>query len=270
MERENRRHGRGIWGLLTTCVLLALLVVGTQIVRRDSGSEDTPSQTLQRSNFSEEDFSFIQGRMHYRGGAYRQGIDVSVHQENVDWQAVAEDGVDFAMIRAGYRGTTEGGLFRDEAFSQHLQGAQAVGLATGAYFFSQATTVDEAIQEAELMLDILDGCVMKYPVVYDWEMAAGGRTDGMDYETVTACCVAFCQRIEQAGYRAGVYFNLEMAKYLRLTELQNYVLWLADYSETPNFAYEFQMWQYTESGKVSGIAGDVDLNLYFEPEKSAG
>lgn len=259
-RQQNRKLLPGAALALALVVMLAMLWLLAE--QAETGGQTPPAASLPKHNFQPEDFSLINGRMHYDGPC-RFGIDVSVHQNEVDWAAAAEDGVSFAIVRMGYRGTTEGGLFRDESFRQNVEGAQAVGIETGAYFFSQAVTVDEAIQEAELAIEILESYDMAFPIMYDWEVMEGTRSDGVDYATVTACAKAFCQRLEEAGYRAGVYFNLEMAKFMDMAELKDYVLWLADYNESPRFAYKFDFWQYSATGAVSGITGDVDLNLYF-------
>lgn len=136
----------------------------------------------------------------------------------------------------------------------------------GVYFFSQAVTPEEAEEEADYVLDILDGQELAFPVAFDWETIAGdeARTDGLDGETMTRCAAAFCKRIEDAGYRPAVYFN-QTQGYLRydLRELTDYELWLAEYDSAPDFYYHFDLWQYSHTGRVDGIQGDVDLDLAF-------
>lgn len=248
-----------------TLVLILALVL---LLFPGDGGVDVPAETvrtLPRNDFSPEDFSLVNGRMHY-SGAYRQGIDISEHQENIDWNAVAEDGISFAIVRLGYRGTSEGGLFRDDQFHNHVVGAHSVGIETGAYFFSQATNVDEAIQEAEMALEIVDGYEMAYPIMFDWEPAENGRTADVGFSTILECAVAFCKRIEEGGYQAGFYFNLSMAENMRMVELEDYTLWLASYNDYPLFDYAFTFWQYSDAGSVSGIKGRVDLDLLFVEE----
>lgn len=208
-----------------------------------------------------------QGRVSYEkdGKLAKTGIDVSIYQGEVDWPAVAADGIDFAILRVGYRGYTEGGLFPDQAFAQNLQGALDAGLEVGVYFFSQAITPAEAEEEAEYILDALGGRTITYPVAFDWEPIAPGenaRTDGLDTQTVTSCAAAFCQKIEKAGLLPAIYFNQNQG-YLHydLRELTEYGLWLAEYDTKPDFYYHFDLWQYSATGRVAGIDGDVDLNL---------
>ena len=207
------------------------------------------------------------GRLTYEkdGKRAKTGVDVSIYQGEVDWPAVAADGIDFAILRVGYRGYTEGGLFPDQTFAQNLQGALDAGLEVGVYFFSQAITPEEAEEEADYILEALGGRKITYPVAFDWEPITPGenaRTDGLDGAALTRCAVAFCKRVEKAGLRPAVYFNQTQA-YLRydLRELADYDLWLAEYGVRPDFYYRFDLWQYTHTGTAAGIKGDVDLNL---------
>lgn len=208
-----------------------------------------------------------QGRVVYEkdGRQAKTGVDVSFYQQDIDWQAVAADGIDFAIIRMGYRGYTQGSLMPDERFEANLKGALDAGLDVGVYFFSQAITPEEAVEEAEYILNAVEGYELAYPIAFDWEpitSGQGARTDGLDGETLTQCAVAFCQRIAQAGYEPAVYFNQDLG-YLHydLRELTDYTLWLAEYDQKPDFYYYFDLWQYTHTGTVAGIPGNVDLNL---------
>lgn len=228
--------------------------------------EGMPLNPYDRAGFSLDE----KGRVAYEGA--RTGVDVSVHQGEIDWQAVAGDGIDFAILRLGRRGGTEGGLFMDDCFEQNLRGALDAGLDVGIYFFSQAVTPQEAEEEAEYVLAALDGQKLTYPVAFDWEnltLEGGARTDGLDNDTLTRCAVAFCKKIKGAGYTPAVYFN-QTQGYLRydLRELTDYTLWLAEYGDDdrpdtykPDFYYRFDLWQYKDTGRVAGIKGDVDLDL---------
>lgn len=204
------------------------------------------------------------------GASPALGIDVSSHQGEIDWSAVAGDGVEFAMLRAGgrYYGKESGQIFADKYFSQNLAGAQAAGLETGAYFFSQAVTVEEAEEEAQALLAQLDGLELSGPVVFDWEVIdyAPARTDGVDGAAVTAMAKAFCRKVEQAGYTPMIYFNPGLAYLVYdLEEVADYPFWLAHYQPQPGFYYDFQIWQYTDSGRVAGIDGPVDMDLRLVP-----
>ena len=200
--------------------------------------------------------------------AYEVGVDVSEHQGEIDWQAVAEAGIDFAIIRIGGRLMQSGTIFEDKHFRANLEGAKAAGLKVGVYFFSQALNAQEGLEEAEFVLGLLDGVELDYPVVCDWEYLGGNtaRTYGAEPTEITAGIDAFCARVEEAGYRGMLYFNAYCG-YIKmdLRELTDYDFWYAQYSDVPSYRYHFQMWQYSSSGQVDGIDSDVDLNLCLMP-----
>lgn len=224
-------------------------------------------ESLDRNELEEAHFSVdASGEVTYSGESLR-GIDLSSHQGEVRWSEVAADGVEFAMLRIGYRGySEEGGLHEDERFQENLSGALENGLSVGGYFFSQALTAEEAEEEAEFVLTVLNGAELTLPIAYDWEPIEGAdaRTDGLDAETVTACALAFCEVIQNAGYECVIYCNGELGYFVYdLAEVQEYDLWYAEYSTAPTFAYRFILWQYSNTGSVAGIDGAVDLNLWF-------
>ena len=192
------------------------------------------------------------------------GVDVSYHQGTIDWEKVAGDGIDFAMIRAGGRYYGSGVVFEDSQFRNNLQGAMDAGLETGVYFFSQAVTVEEAREEARFLLNLLKDFNFHGPVVFDWENIDydTARTDGVGSATVTAMANAFCQEVENAGYQPMIYFNRYIAYLIyELSGVADYPFWIAEYGDTPQFYYDYQIWQYTDSGKVNGINGPVDMNI---------
>lgn len=193
------------------------------------------------------------------------GIDVSSHQGQIDWEQVAASGVEFAMIRLGYRGYDTGSLHIDERAAENLAGARAAGLKIGAYFFSQAVDADEARQEAELALEILDGMALDMPLTYDWEYVSGdARTGDVTAQTLEQCVYVFCGAVEAAGYSPMVYFNRDLSQTrLDLRKVRQYPFWLALYEQELAFPYEVAIWQYTDQGRVPGIEGDVDLNWYY-------
>ncbi len=207
------------------------------------------------------------------------GIDVSAHQQTVDWQQVADSGVEFVMIRVAYRGYGEEGNLREDAYARaNLKGASKAGLKIGVYLFSQAINVEEALEEADFLLSIIGDYadVITLPVVFDWERInrEGSRTQGFeDTRLLTDCTLAFCQRIEEAGFTPMVYFNTFHARDLIfLAELKQYPFWLALYSDRMRYPYQVDIWQYTDSGSVPGISGPVDLNvglIYPQPEPPA-
>ena len=231
----------------------------------------TPHENFAVSPLRRWQFVTLNGKPHYQGSDFttRRGIDLSVFQGDVDWDKAAADGVEFAIIRLGYRGYGKGALQPDELFTSHLDGAHAAGIDTGAYFFSQALTAEEGREEARYVLEQLDGRRMEMPIYFDWEPIAveDSRTNGYDYAHLTDSAVAFCQTIEAAGYRAGVYINRQQGYYhYDLSRLADYSLWVADYNSYPDFYYRFDMWQYTASGQLDGIDIQVDMNLMFVPK----
>ncbi len=233
--------------------------------------EDVPASTLSPADFR-RDGGFIS----YTGSEYEalRGVDVSEHQGEIDWKGVASEGVDFAMIRAGYRGYSQGGLYEDAYFVPNIDGATVNQIDIGVYFFSQAVTPEEAVEEAEYLLKLIKSyrCEVTMPVVFDWENIDNddARTDGLDGATLTDCAVAFCERIKQAGYEPAVYAYRYLAYFLYdLPRLADYTLWVGAVGEVPDFYYKHDIWQYSAGGTVNGIDGPVDLNLLFR-EKQEG
>ena len=210
------------------------------------------------------------GRLSYTaaGMETRTGVDVSAFQGAIDWKAVAGDGIDFAMLRVGGRGYTEGNIYEDTYFEDNIQGALKAGLEVGVYFFSQAITEAEAREEAEYVLAALEGYEITYPVVFDWENvgSAEARTAGVDSDTLGRCANAFCQSVAKAGYTPMIYFNQSLGyTHYDLRQVADYSFWLAQHDSLPTFYYHFDLLQYTDQGTVAGIQGKVDLNLHFLP-----
>lgn len=195
------------------------------------------------------------------------GVDVSKYQKNVDWAAVKASGVDFAMIRIGFRGYGgEGKIVEDEMFRDHMEGALNAGLEVGVYFFSQAVNEEETLEEVQFVLDRIKDYKITCPVVFDTEEIkdAEARTDGLSREQFTKNCITFCDKIKEAGFDTMIYANMKwMAFTLDLTKLTAYDKWYADYEPAPQCPYKISMWQYTETGNVPGIEGNTDLNVWF-------
>ena len=198
----------------------------------------------------------------------QQGVDVSYFQGEIDWEAVKADGVDFAMIRAGYRGYTDGFINLDQNFAQNAQGALDAGLEIGLYFFSQATTENEAVEEAKWLVQAAKKYDVTLPLMFDWETIgeASARTDGVLGTQMTAFAQAFCSEIRAAGYTPGVYFNRWQGCYdYDLGKLAGAELWLTADDVADDWYYAHTYWQYTYTGSVDGIEGDVDRNLRYLP-----
>ena len=188
-----------------------------------------------------------------------------------DGAKAAESGVEFAVIRLGFRGYGKGALQPDDLFDSHLDGAHTAGIDAGVYFFSQALTAEEGREEAQYVLERLKGRKLELPVYFDWEpiSAEDSRTNGYDYANLTDSAVAFCQTIQAAGYQAGVYINRQQGYYhYDLSRLADYSLWVADYNAYPDFYYRFDMWQYSANGQVNGFDIQVDQNLLFVPKNA--
>lgn len=198
-----------------------------------------------------------------------KGVDVSKYQEKIDWEKVAADGVEFAIIRLGFRGMgTNGTCELDPYFKQNIEQAKKAGIDVGVYFFTQATTVEEAKEEARFVIDNLEGCDITWPVVFDTEEItsyAAARANKLSIETRTACAKAFLEEIEAAGYTPMLYANTRWSILnLDLAQLSEYDFWYAYYGDDIYYPYQFSMWQYTSSGKVDGIKGNADLNISFK------
>ena len=232
----------------------------------------TPLPGVEANSLTAEDFSDWSGCPTYTGSDYQvlRGIDVSEHQHEIDWAQVAASGVDYAYVRLGYRGYTEGGLFEDPYFRANVEGALANGLQVSVYFFSQAISVQEAIEEAEYVLARIRDYNITLPVVYDWEKINGetaARTDNLDFSILNDCAVAFCDTVKNAGYEPAIYFNRHLGYYgYDLSRMTDYDFWFAlPESSFPNFYYAVDMWQYSFTEQVPGIAEPTDMNLMFIP-----
>lgn len=192
------------------------------------------------------------------------GIDVSKWNGNIDWNAVKNSGVSYVIIRCGYRGSTTGALIEDPKFRSNIQGATAAGLKVGVYFFTQAVNEVEAVEEASMVLNLISGYKIAYPVFLDVE-PSGGRADGINRDMRTAVCKAFAQTIQNSGYTAGIYANKTwFTSYINTASLTNYKIWLAQYAAAPSYtATKYDLWQYSSTGSVAGISGKVDLNISY-------
>ncbi len=193
------------------------------------------------------------------------GIDVSKWQKEIDWDKVKNEGVDFAIIRCGYRGSVTGSLVEDPYFEQNIKGAQAAGIKVGVYFFTQAVNEVEAVEEASMVVSLVRDYELQYPVFIDTEGAGGnGRADSLNVEERTAVCEAFCTTVKNAGLEAGVYASRNWYNNkLTANTLESYAIWLAEYRSVPLYQGYYQMWQYTSKGKINGINGNVDLNVSY-------
>lgn len=207
------------------------------------------------------------GRLRYKfedGSISKIGIDVSKYQGEIDWEKVKNDDIDFAIIRGGIRGYGTGKVVPEEDFVRNALAASGQGMEIGVYFFSQAVTQQEAIEEADCVIEALSGNEISYPIVYDLERVSGGRMAGMDSEQITDCALAFCNRVKEAGYTPMIYGNLEtFILMLNMNRLEDIDKWFSYYNNDIYFPYKHRLWQYTELGVVDGIEGYVDMNVGF-------
>ena len=282
-------YKRPVFWLLIVGLILLILVFGL-IVRLSQGlrpgliAEDpTESQEATRytiptlpppeeNPYGAMDFELNEnGYLTCVSGKSTLGIDVSVYQSHIDWQQVKAAGIEFVILKVGGRGYGEAGrLYEDSTWREKYDGAKAAGLQVGVYFFSQAIDEAEAVEEAEYVLQLIEGKQLDMPIVYDWEYIDPATADGiprtvaMSKRMLTECTKAFCNRIEEAGYDSMIYFNANQSdRKMYLEELTDYPFWLANYTTELNYPYKVDMWQYTQHGTVPGIEGDVDINLYL-------
>ncbi len=223
----------------------------------EAAAEDTEMKEPEQEQASEPSSAAFPGG---------RGIDVSKYQKDIDWERVSASGINFAILRCGYRGSKTGCLVEDPFFEANLHGAREAGLRLGLYFFTQAVNEVEAVEEASMVLALLGGEALDYPIYIDTEGAGGnGRADTLDPKDRTAVCSAFCRTIEAAGYRAGIYASRNWWQHnLIRDELEDYETWLAEYTDEPKYDGSFSLWQYTSKGRVDGIIGNVDMNLALE------
>ena len=229
------------------------------------GEKEIPKFNIEANTYDLDKFQSQNGLVTYPESFI--GVDISEHQGTVDWAAVKESGVDFAIIRAGYRGYTRGRLYDDLEFENNIKGATAAGIKVGVYFFSQAVTTTEAEEEAGYVLEKISGYNVDYPVVFDWEPIddATARTNAVTGDVVTDCAVAFCKKVSKAGFNTAVYMNKTQSyKFYDLEKISNYDLWYAEYQEKPSMYYNFDIWQYTANGTVKGVDSAVDVNISFK------
>ena len=222
-----------------------------------NGNKVTGEQVIQgaRYNFNSD------GTLNTGSGIL--GIDVSTWNGNIDWNKVKNSGVSYVIIRTGFRGSTQGSLVEDNKFRQNIQGATNAGLKVGVYFFSQAINEVEAVEEASMVLSQVKGYKLAYPVFIDVE-PSGGRADKLSSGDRTKVINAFCQTIQNGGYKAGIYANKTwLSQKMNISALSGYKIWLAQYNSKVTYSGRYDMWQYSDKGKINGISGNVDMNLSY-------
>ena len=268
LEQQNiRRILLGLTAMVLIVMVLLGIAAGAKPEADDPALVTSPPPVANPYRVS--DFAYnAQGYLTCTAGKSVLGIDVSEFQGWIDWEQVRESGIEFVMIRLGSRGYETGEIYPDEMAQKFYDGAKAAGLQVGAYFFSQAVSVEEAMEEADFTLKIIQNWDLDMPVVFDWEyVGSDARTGQMDARTLTDCTLAFCRMMDRAGYEPMVYFNLAQSQnLLYMEELTDFGWWLARYGEDMEFAYRVDLWQYTNKGAVPGVTGDVDINIWFPEE----
>lgn len=223
-----------------------------------------------KSSYNTENFKIDDGFMAYFDESGNKishlGVDVSYHQTSINWDKLMASPVEFIMLRCGYRGYSEGGLIEDEKFREYAKEANERGLNMGVYFFTQALNVEEAVAEADFVIDLLKDYKVQYPVAFDTEYVSDSdaRTNLQEItpQERAEICIAFCERIREAGYFPMIYASENwMRRELDLTMLTEYDFWAPQYLDENDFMFDFTIWQYTEKGSIPGIEGDVDLNI---------
>lgn len=190
-----------------------------------------------------------------------KGIDISTYQKNVDYKALKEQGIEFAILRCGYGKESHQ---KDKMFEEHYRGCKEVGIKVGAYLYSYAKNVDSAIDEANNCLGFIKDKTFELPIFYDLEEE---RTAKLGKENITRLAKLWCKVIENHGYKAGVYANLYWFKNnIDVNDLiaSGYKIWLAQWASQPTAEFHIDYWQYTSNGFLAGIEGRVDMNESYD------
>ena len=218
-----------------------------------------------KGNYETEAVGPIKGTTKQAGT--KKGIDVSSYQGKIDWESVSKAGVDFAIIRVGLRGYQTGKIVRDDRFEENIRGALNNGIPVGVYFYTQAINTDEAIKEAQFVLERVEKYNIRYPIYVDTETSSGknGRADNLSRTARTQIIKAFCNEIRKNGYKAGVYASKSwFENQLTASELSDYEIWVAQYNSACTYTGIYDMWQYTSKGRVAGITGNVDMDTCYK------
>ena len=236
--------------------------------------EDNTQQDIVIIPYTDYDFSKLKkenNHYEYEDDNYQSmfGIDVSAHQDIINWKKAKEDGVEFVYIRLGYRGASEGVLHTDVEFENNYKRAVENDIKVGIYWYSQPIDTYEVKQEVRYVLDVLDGRPLDLPIVYDLEETEFydgtiSRLHDTTKQERTAMAETFCSEMTNLGYDCMIYTNLYWTEhYYDLSKLADYPIWIADYHDTPTYDKSFRMWQYTDAGAVPGIQHPVDFDVLF-------
>ena len=268
-QRPRRGRGRLIVGaILVVIAIIAVLSIGSSVRQCSSLFGSIEENSYDWSLLSTD--GDIKSYTSPSGERAKLGVDVSSHNGGgIDWKQLADSGVEFAYVRCGYRGYTEGNIQTDEYAGTNISRAKAAGIDPGIYFFSQAITVEEAREEADYACDVADrfGLDKSYPIAFDMEEnnVPEERIDGLSAEELTDIALAFCDQVRKRGYTPIVYGNDKWLNgYFDLSRLAGKeLIWLAEYDDHPSPSYAFKMWQYTSEADLPGSGGGLDMNLMF-------
>ncbi|MCR4952184.1 MAG: glycoside hydrolase family 25 protein [Solobacterium sp.] len=280
-RRTYRRRKQSHILINIICICILVFAVTVLILRTRQGKlRHVPEDKYVSLPFETNDYDFDRLNWDGQKAVYeddkytsRWGIDVSSHNGDIDWKQVKEAGVEFAFIRAGYRGNSQGKLHKDSRFEANYKGAHENGIPVGIYFFSQAATEDEAWEEVELVESYLQGKQIDLPVVFDMEESGEGdkgRVKPLNRDQKTRIAVTWLEGISQKGYKPMIYNSKSLLNHLfSIGYLQNYDFWVAQYNNKPTYDYRFSVWQYSNTGEIPGIPKAVDLDLMLV-EKTGG
>lgn len=226
-------------------------------------------ETIARNNYLPGSFRKVGDALEYYTNGRKTstvGVDISKDQGDIDWGKVKNAGVEFAMIRMGVRGYSSGKVVVDENFKKNLEGAVSNGIKVGVYFYSQAVTKEEAVEEANYAVGAVSGYTLTYPIVFMTETIENdtARTDTLSKEALTECAQYFCQSVQNYGYKAMIAGNeKQLADKLDLSKLTTFDKWLLSPGEQSDYPYQYTMWQYKDNAVVDGIPGGAPLDISF-------
>ena len=222
-------------------------------------------------NWDNDKFVYENGLLVYDDSNYESitGIDVCSFNKDIDWQKVKADGIDFAILRCGFRDAIGGELYLDPKYDEYMQGALDAGIDVGIYFYSSALTIDEVYEEIEYVQSLVEPYDITYPIAYDMEPYENGRLNDISVEDATTFATTFCDAFNEMGYQTMIYGNKAwLTQNLDFEQIKDkYDIWYAAYISLPELEYPFTMWQYTSSGIVDGIEGNVDIDLYIKEKE---
>ena len=273
MSGQRRRHSQKKKNHKAVVYIIGLLVILIAVIgfKNISGAPDGSDIRLTDEGYTHAN--------RFKSSVAVTGIDVSSHQgDDINWEMVKSSGVDFVFVRAGVRLPEDGSIHKDKCFDRNVKNARKAGLLIGAYFYSQATTTEEAAEEADFILDTVSSKDIDLPLVIDYELYQGGRLSAKaqsgelfaasQYNDIVT---AFTSRIEQSGYDSGVYANYDMlTNYMDASLIAGQTeIWVAQYNNYCSFVPSYMFWQCSDSAQVGGIDGCVDHDFwYIQPNKA--